>query len=280
MSNHLIILSALLCEARPVIERYRLKKDFDYKKFDVFRNENIFLIISGIGRLKAAVAATYILNRVNSHSSILMLNLGIAGSTHIEHGIGHSFLVNKIIDTNTDRAYYPDILYKHKLPEIQIATFDKIVTDRETTGDYSGLVDMEAAGFAAAALTFLGPHQIALMKIVSDHLEVDHLTAESVSELVKSELPAITGLIDSLQNLDLKSREMGIRPEQAVIDALVDGLHLTSAQEKILIDDLFGCHLKYGEIPSGWEKFLGQPPETKADRNRRFAELRKFLHGE
>jgi len=279
MQNHLIIQTGLLCEARPLIDRYRLKKDFAFTKFDVFRNEQITLIVSGIGRLKATVATTHILDCLSGNQPLVILNIGIAGSTNFEYGIGNSFLINKIIDTNTGRKYYPDLLFRHELPEIQVATFDQIVTSAETTGDYSGLVDMEAAGFATAALTFLSPHQVVVLKIVSDYLEVDHLTATGVSELIAGELPAIEKLIGSLQNLEFISVNSVPEPEQAIIDAITEHLRLTVSQQRILANDLFACHLRLGEIPGGWEAFIEPAVQTKTERNQRFATLREFFRG-
>ncbi|MFH1852299.1 MAG: hypothetical protein ABIA75_08145 [Candidatus Neomarinimicrobiota bacterium] len=279
MANHIIIQNALLCEARPLIDYYHLKKDFSYTKFDVFRNDRITLIVSGIGRLKATIAATHILDRRPENQDTVILNLGIAGSTRLDYGIGKAFLINKIIDTSTGRNYYPDLLYRHNLPEIQIATFDKVVIGQDAAGDYSGLVDMEAAGFAAAALTFLGPHQIALLKIISDHLKVDHLTADNVAELVRTELPTIDSLVATLQELPLTPASQVNQLEQLIVDTITQRLRLTAAQQRILRNDLFGCHIRFGEIPTGWKAFTATPSQSKTDRNRRFAELRKFLSG-
>ncbi|MBC8400776.1 MAG: hypothetical protein H8E14_04750 [Candidatus Marinimicrobia bacterium] len=279
MQNHLIIQNALLCEARPLIGRYRLKKDFTFTKFDVFRNEQITLIVSGIGRLKAAVATTHILDRLSGNQPLIILNIGIAGSSNFEHGVGNSFLINKIIDTNTVRKYYPDLLFKHELPEIQIATFDQIVTNAETIGDYYGLMDMEAVGFATAALTFLSPHQVVLLKIVSDHLDVDHLSATSVSKLIADEMPAIEKLIGSLQNLEFILINSVPEPEQAIIDTITEYLRLTVSQQRILANDLLTCHSRLGEIPAGWEVFIEPAVQTKAERNQRFAALREFFSG-
>ncbi len=280
MSNTVIIHTALLCEARPLIDYYRLKKDFDYKKFDVFRNNDLILIVSGIGRLKATVAVTHILTRMPEHSNVIILNIGIAGTTNLEHGIGHSFLINKIIDFNTRRAYYPDILFQHDMPEISVATFDQIVTDNATTGNYSGLVDMESAGVAAAVTTFTGPHQMVFYKIISDYLEVEHLSADSVSQMVAGQLAEICNLVDQLRALPMATPAQEHYPEQTIVDALTASLRLTTAQQKILTNDLFDAHLKFGEIPAGWQEFIVKVVITKAEGKKQFAALRKVLLGE
>jgi len=277
--NNIIVQTALLCEARPLIDHYRLKKDFAFTKFDVFRNNGITLIVSGIGRLKATMAATHILDQSSDKQHLIILNLGIAGSTTHDYGIGNVFLINKIIDTNSRRNYYPDLLFRHDLPEQQVATFDQVVTAAETVGDFSGLVDMESSGFAAAALTFMAPHQVVLLKIVSDHLEVDHLTAHSVSEIIAGEISQIEKLIEILREMKLMPASTIPVPEQSIIDQITSALRLTAAQQRILRNDLFRCQLLFGEIPTGWEEYTAQPTQTKTERNQRFSKLREFLNG-
>ena len=277
--NNIIVQTALLCEARPLIDHYRLKKDFTFPKFDVFRNDGITLIVSGIGRLKATIAATHILDQSSDKRHLIILNLGIAGSTTLEYGVGNAFLINKIVDNNTGRNYYPDLLFRHDFPEQQVATFDQVVTDVDTVGDFSGLVDMESTGFAAAALTFMAPHQVVLLKIVSDHLEVDHLTADSVSKIIAGEISQIEKLIDILRKMKIAPASAVPEPEQVIIDQITSALRLTAAQQRILRNDLFKCQLLLGEIPTGWEEYTALPNQTKAERNQRFSELREFLNG-
>lgn len=276
----LIIHTALLCEARPLIDRYRLKKDFSFTKFDVFTKDDITLIVSGIGRLKTTVAVTYLLAKQSDLSQAKILNVGIAGATSRQFDFGQTFLVNQIIDTSTGRCYYPDVLINHDLPENTLATFDKIVEDQSVAGDHQGLVDMEAAGFAAAALTFLGPHQITLAKIVSDHLDIEHLSADGVTEIVAGELPRITRLIELIQAQKLPESPNLPQPEQAVIDKITTGLKLTVAQQAQLRNTLFDCHLRSGEIPPEWEQYLKPAPDSKSERNRRFVRLLDYFRGQ
>ena len=56
-SNSIIIL-----KPKPLISLFNLKKDNTYTKFQVFSNENIKLIISGTGKIKSAIALTYLIS--------------------------------------------------------------------------------------------------------------------------------------------------------------------------------------------------------------------------
>ena len=53
----IILAMAIYCEAKPLIEKYRLKKDESYMPFTVFANEEkeILLIITGTGNAGCCV---------------------------------------------------------------------------------------------------------------------------------------------------------------------------------------------------------------------------------
>ena len=54
---------ALGIEAKPIIKYFNLKRDNSIKKLQVFKNERVTLIITGVGILKSAIALTYILSQ-------------------------------------------------------------------------------------------------------------------------------------------------------------------------------------------------------------------------
>ena len=54
------IACAIYKEAKPLIEKYNLKR-IDDGKFQIFRNDTVTLIITGSGQTNAAIALTYLL---------------------------------------------------------------------------------------------------------------------------------------------------------------------------------------------------------------------------
>ena len=76
----LIWVCALHCEAKPVIDFYRLKKSHDDNAFDLYRGENMACIISGMGKLASAAASAWIAARYEDSASIAWINLGVAGA--------------------------------------------------------------------------------------------------------------------------------------------------------------------------------------------------------
>lgn len=58
------IAAALTAEARPLITYFKLKRDNKIKKYQIFKNEEITLIITGTGMMQGAIGATYVLSRL------------------------------------------------------------------------------------------------------------------------------------------------------------------------------------------------------------------------
>ena len=159
-------------EAVSFIKQLNLKKDFTHMKFDIFRSEEAMLVISGIGKVRAAIAVAYLLGKNEPGKFDLLANIGICGAGNPGIAVGKVFYCNKIIDNDTKMTFYPDMLFKHPFDEASIETFSKLVSrpDEESLEGY--LADMEASGVFQAASVFLRPHQLVFIKVVSDHLDV------------------------------------------------------------------------------------------------------------
>ena len=160
---------ALHAEASPLIHHYSLKQDLTSHKFPVYRSKSIYLVISGVGKLNAAIALSYLLTREVLPRNAYVCNIGLAGSIS-STDLGKMYLVHKVCDVAACIDYYPDIPKKHALPETVLYTYEQPVYGKPKGLDI-GLVDMEGAGFFAAAKCYVSPHQIFLLKCVSDFLQ-------------------------------------------------------------------------------------------------------------
>ncbi len=190
----ILIVCALMAEAKPLIAHLRLKKDFSVKEHELFLGEETELIVSGIGKIKAAIATTALLARHKGRTDLCLINIGICGSVqHCENGA--IYLVNKITDNATGKSFFPDILLKHALPEASLSTYDTPVSKESGHELSSDLVDMEAAGILIAAQMYLYPHQILCLKIVSDRLEGQPLSKGLIENLFNANLAAIEQVI-------------------------------------------------------------------------------------
>ena len=109
----LIWVSALHCEARPVIDFYRLRKSHDDNAFDLYRGDNMACIISGPGKVASSAACAWIAARYEDEASIAWINLGTAGAA--QHDLGTLFSLHQIIDADDGHRYYPAPAIKGEL---------------------------------------------------------------------------------------------------------------------------------------------------------------------
>ena len=68
----LIWVSALHCEAKPVIDFYRLKKSHEDNAFDLYRGDGMACIISGTGKIASSAACALLITHpfsANTHSA-------------------------------------------------------------------------------------------------------------------------------------------------------------------------------------------------------------------
>lgn len=196
----LIIAAAIYSEAKPFIESLHLKKDTGFKAFQVFRNEDTRLVITGTGPMEAAITAASFLAREAPGTNDLFLNIGVCGSRSKEIPIGTPILCNQIMELETGRTFYPDILYNHPFREGSIISSCRIQT-AACTPDYSGergnYADMEAAALYQAGSRFFQPHRMFFVKVVSDYLE-DGLLDKSTRTI-----PDLNGLMAANRELIL-----------------------------------------------------------------------------
>lgn len=109
--------SAEYNSAREIIDFYKLKKNMTEPHFQVFtgknkKEEDVELIITGTGQVKAAMAAGYIM----SGRSVDESDIFICVEEGMEHKEG-CMLCSEIHDTSSGRYYYPDMCPVHPFVE-------------------------------------------------------------------------------------------------------------------------------------------------------------------
>lgn len=137
----LIISAALYSEAKPFIEFYNLKKDLSYPSFQVFRKEDTVLYITGTGPMEAAIITAAFLTRESPAAADLFLNIGICGSRRRDLPLGTPVLCNKLIEAETGRTFYPDVLYSHPFREGSIITSCRRQTELPDSSEGSIMED-------------------------------------------------------------------------------------------------------------------------------------------
>jgi len=178
------IVMATLLEAAPFIDSGMFER-IEEKPLSLYKHDSVYLILSGIGKGSAAIAATYLILKYQTE---IMYNIGAAGSTTEDYKPGDILHIDSVIDYDRPkliglkpRYLKPDVLENYKTATL--ATRDVAVVsaeDRKKVGILASLVDMEGAAFVQACRTFKVKNY--LFKIVTDtpaHT-VDNLIIENI----------------------------------------------------------------------------------------------------
>ena len=179
--------TALDCEARPLIHRYGLKPCGSHGRARFFSGDKARLVVSGVGELRSAIATTALAWRFPD-SSAVWLNVGIAG--HRDAAIGSGFIANRVSSENSKDVYFPQTVTRAPWPGIESRTL------RAPTTNYQPncLLEMEAYGFYSAALATATLEFIHVFKVASDnanHTTIKTLDKEAVSESIASHIERI-----------------------------------------------------------------------------------------
>lgn len=223
----LIWVSALHCEAKPVIDYYRLKKSHDNNAFDLYRGDDMLCIISGVGKIASAAACAWIAARNDHEASIAWINLGVAGSG--QHAVGAAFSLNQVIDADSGQRYYPVPCAGSLLPGSACLTLSQPGEDyREGT-----LYDMEASGFMYSSLRFSSAELTQCIKIVSDNRA--HQTGKNrqqVSDLIHQNIDSIGQQANAL--IALKNEVAGLTVNPESWQQLIALAHFSQTQKNRL----------------------------------------------
>jgi adenosylhomocysteine nucleosidase len=164
------LILATRIEAEPFVEALGLRK-IEKSPLPVYKGAGARLVISGIGKTNAAIAATYCCAVFHPG---WIVNLGAAGSTKASYGLGDTCHITKIIEwdrprlsSNSPHVHQPHVLRGFR--EAVLATQDRPVIDRDhrrVIEPYADLADMEGAAVVQAARRLGTPG--VLFKFVSD----------------------------------------------------------------------------------------------------------------
>lgn len=220
----LYIVIALSAEARPIVQMFKLKRVYTLP-YTLFENDDVTLIISGMGIENAMMATSALLGYKPPTENDLLINIGICAAPQ-SFEIGEALLVHKI--THQNHAYFPDILFEHPLKECDLTSVDAPVE-----GGVQTAVDMESYGVYKASSRFFKTHQMLFFKVVSDHFEPQNVTKESASELIAHNLPQLKYILRSAKFV-AKKEELFNDDEKKLIEEISQ--YLTKSQSDAFYD--------------------------------------------
>ena len=166
----IVILMASMLEAKPFVMGMSLHP-IEKRPFFIFNNDPFRLVISGVGKANAAMAATYCCQK---YQPACIINLGAAGSSDYSRQLGEIVQISKVIEpdridiiTRKTPLYKPHVLKGFK--KATLSTADKPVIDpahRREISKLAHLMDMEGAAVVQACRLF--DTRCHLFKFVSD----------------------------------------------------------------------------------------------------------------
>ena len=176
----LYIVTALKPEAQAFVDKYKLKKN-RLQNYTLFYNENIRLIISGIGVNNARIATQTLINTYDITDDDIYLNVGICAAPS-SYTIGELLEIGSIDYRNTSYTFDTD---KHTLT----------CKDEEAATEHKTPVDMESFGFYDAVIHSPAIKKFHILKVVSDHFEPHTITKENTKSLLFNVIDAINRVL-------------------------------------------------------------------------------------
>lgn len=285
------IFSAFYAEAKNIIEHYGLKKEKSPEtvRFDVFANDSIRLVITGIGEINAAAAVSNIGGAYGISPDDEILNVGCGAGFSNETCLGSIFLGYKLTEQMTGRTFYPDMLMKTNLRECEIVTVTRVFSE----GCDSVVYDMEAAAVYQAAAFFVGPHHMHFIKLVSDAGE--RIDQSKITELFALQEEKICGYIDMFlsvggnkASIDDKTKGKNIADSNATddtksawnIDRLISDMRCSKVMGDQLAQLIKYCRLSGIDYKAVLDEYYTKgmlPCESKREGKKCLFELKQRL---
>ena len=191
---------ALSCEARPLIQQFKLKQEKAIAGFRCYGNrDGINLIVSGAGKLATATACGFLAGSqiAKQAGGAAWFNIGIAGHRSIP--VGEGALIHKVTDQLSGRVSYPPMVLSAQCPTSSLITVEHPETDYAEDAAY----DMEASVFATTAGRFITSELVQVYKIISDNPTnpVESVTEQRIGHWVEGRLNIIEQLVSQIHNL-------------------------------------------------------------------------------
>lgn len=270
------IFSAFYAEAKNIIDHYGLKKEKspEMVRFDVFANESIRLVITGVGEINAAAAVSNIGGAYGISPGDEILNVGCGAGFSSDICLGSIFLGNKLTEQMTGRTFYPDMLMKANFRECEIITVARVLNE----GCDSVVYDMEAAAVYQAAAFFVGPHRMHFIKLVSDAGE--RIEQSKITELFALQEDKICGYIDRLLSACADKAPMDDTQSSWNMDRLICDMRCSKVMGDQLAQLIKYCRLSGIDYKAVLDEYYTNgllPCESKREGKKCLFELKQRL---
>jgi len=230
----LVWIVALLAEARPVIEANKMKRDMTARAFPLYRGADQLLVVSGTGKMRAAMAVAYLFGAFPELlQDACLVNFGCCGTNRASVETSTLVLAGRVTDLDTRRDYYPDFRQELGLEPVHLRCAPAPV--RQDRSEDDAWYDMESAGFCEAAARFVSADRLLVLKIVSDHLDAACLDAAALTRQIRERMIEIDRTVTTFRGGPADGRPAAYLPEQqALLDLAQETMHLTASLRRQL----------------------------------------------
>lgn len=238
------IVTALNIEAAPIIQHFKLKKDMNITFYQIYKNDNIVLIVSGVGKIKSAMAAAYLFSTYKSNEKPILINIGFCGTNSSKYEVGSMLLINKITDIDTGYDYYPDIFIDSSFPREALYCYSRPVESENFKVGKDIFCDMESSGIMEAASKFTYAHKVAIIKIISDYLSPNNLDRELLDSYIRNNIVYIEQIIGEMNSIGSENNEFSIEEEVNFLNIISENIKLTKSMEQIFWKEVKKAKIK------------------------------------
>ncbi len=184
------IICAFESEARVLIDSYKLEKT-QVQPFVLFCNDEIRLIISGLGQEKAKAAAEYMIDTFFPSTDDAFLNIGICAA-HPQFKLGSLLQIAQL--GNGEKSYTLEC-HSTTWPCVSCLSSSR-VQDEVISED---IAEMEAFGLYEPIRQHFHADKIRFFKVVSDHFEPFIPKKQLIISLMQEHLNTLRAEIKRLQ---------------------------------------------------------------------------------
>ena len=202
----------------------------------------------------AAAAAGREIERV--HPAVAVIAARIANTAEDGPGVVYRLTI-------AGETWMPDVSFAHGDPALSVQT----MPDEPGTGA-TGTVSPAAGAACAAAISILGPGAVVMVAGQPDR-------ADQIAERVRS-----YGTAAARREHEARDREEGgdaVRETVRLGGEIAELLRLTATQRARFLKRARAAAVRGGEVPHPVQESMGSSPRTKAEAQRRLAELEERL---
>ncbi len=190
-------LIATACEADPIKRHFRLQSASSQSPFAIYSRGDFNLIVTGIGILNAAIAATY-LGENQQASLASWVNVGVAG--HPDARLGELFGVKRVVDSDSAAQWNLAAMSRLDLGYTEVPLVS--TSTPEFQFKEQALYDQESSGICAAGARFGWLDRLSIIKIVSDNREQGYqqLSKNEIHQRISAQIKSIDAIVSRLSD--------------------------------------------------------------------------------